>query len=116
MSLSHQTRFTGAGGVEVIPVKVEIQIETTKMITQLEKVQVLLYGTLGILRRLGLPEEVDSAILKIQRIIAALNMLRLALYAVEMASGPVGWAMAGVGIAGTVLSTGDLMYDLGRGV
>lgn len=116
MSLTHQTRFGAGGGLEVIPVTVEIQVETTKMVDQLKKVQILLYGTLGILRRLGLPEEVDSAIMKIQRIIAALNMLRLALYAVEMASGPMGWTVAGIGIAGTLLSTGDLMYDLGRGV
>lgn len=93
-----------------------LKVDSSKAVKNLLLLQTALYGILGILRRLGMPEEVDAAIIKIQRLIATLNMLRVALYSLEMASGPVGWTMAGIGIAGTVLSTGDLMYDMSRGV
>jgi hypothetical protein len=102
-------------GCEGGEINYELKVDTTKTARGLLKVQTLLYGILGILHRLGLPEPIDAAIVKIQRLISALNMLRLTLIGVEAASGPIGWAMAGIAVAGTVLTTGDLMYDMGRG-
>lgn len=57
---------------------------------------------------MGLPEDVNSAIVHIQRLISIMNQARLAAIALNMASGPVGWALAGVGLA----ATGVMVYEM----
>lgn len=98
-----------SAGCEGGDITYNLRVDTTKTARDLLKVQTLLYGTLGILHRLGLPEPIDAAIIKIQRLISTLNMLRMSLIAVEAAAGPVGWAMAGISVAGTVLTIGDTL-------
>lgn len=65
------------------------------------------YGILGILRKMGLGEDVTKAITIVQRMISTLNMLRTTMIALQLASGPWGWAMAGIGLAGTLITIGD---------
>ena len=74
----------------------------------------VLYGILGLARRMGLPEEYDKMIAKIQQLIAVLNMLRVSMIAVQAVTGGVGGTMlgktlVGVGIVGTIATFGDVM-------
>ena len=78
--------------------------------------QSLLYGTLGLLRRMGGGDEnVMRIIAKTQQLISTLNMLRISIMALQAASGPLGWGLAVIGLAGTVLTMGDVVYDSTRG-
>jgi len=61
------------------------------------------------MRRLGLGEEIGMAIAKIQHLIRTLNTLRLTMIALHAASGPVGWALALIGVATFALDFGDFM-------
>ena len=96
-------------------VSFSLEINVEKAYTNMRKLQTILYRALGLFRRLGLPENIDHAIVRMQRFIALLNQARLATIALSAASGQYGWAIAGIGLAATVVSTNDLMYDLSRG-
>ena len=52
-----------------------------------------------ILRRAGLPEDVTAGIMLLQRMIITLNAARVALIALQAATGPLGLASAGLGVA-----------------
>jgi len=84
-------------------------IDMEELKKQAMRAQLALYGTLGILRRLGLPDEVNQAMRVVQRMISTLNMLRLTMIAVQAASGPIGWALALIGISSFALDFGDFM-------
>jgi len=71
---------------------------------QLTQTLTLLYGVLGILRELGLPDEMEKVITTVMRLISVVNMLRASLMALHAASGPYGWAMAMIGFVGTTVT------------
>ena len=82
---------------------------------EVRRLQTLLYRTLGIIRHLtGGDEELTRAISLMQRAISFANQLRLAIIALQAASGPVGWGLALVGIAASSLSLQDFLYDVTR--
>jgi len=64
---------------------------------------------------MGLSEDVDKAIRRIQTAIALANALRLALIGLEAASGPIGWGFAIVGAASFALDLGAFVESEGRG-
>lgn len=57
-----------------------------------------------ILRNMGLPEDAVKAISILQRLIAVSNTLLVTLTAVNIASGPMGWAIMGLGVGSTLIS------------
>ena len=93
-------------------VSFSLEINVEEALTNIRQVQAILFRTLSLLRRAGLPENVDDAIAKVQRLIAILNALRLTLIAVQAASGPYGWALAAVGAAGTIATAMDFGTEL----
>lgn len=100
-------------------VSFSFEINLEPAMENLRQYQTLLYQTMALARRFGLPEDIDSAISKMQRMIMIANQLRLTIIALEAASGPVGWALAGVGLLTTAVTTGefigDVIYDVDRG-
>ena len=99
--------------VEDHKVSFSLEVNVDEAYRNIRRLQTLLYRTLSLLRRIGLPEEVDAAIMQIQRFIALMNMLRLTLIAFETASGPLGWAMAGLSAATFLAAVDD--FTLGAG-
>lgn len=97
--------------VEDHQVSFSLQINVDDTLEQARKLQTVLYRGLGLMRRLGLPEEIDSAIAKVQRLISILNMLRLTMIAVHVAAGPIGWALALIGVATFALDFGDFVME-----
>jgi hypothetical protein len=59
-------------------------------------------------------KNVDKAIQKIQQLTMSFMHLRMAMLAFQMASGPVGWAYAGVTGMATAISFGSIMTDIGE--
>lgn len=98
---------------ETVSFSLEINVKPTY--EDIRKVQTVVYRYISLMRRLGLPENVDDAIEKMQRLIMISNQLRLSFIALQAASGPVGWALALAGLAGTALTTGEFLYDVTRG-
>lgn len=109
-----QMSFGGKG--DLIPVTVEIEVNTVKAEASIQMLMSHLYGVIGMLRLMGLPEESNALLMKVQRIISALNMLRVSLIAVQAASGPYGLLLAGFALTGTALTAGEVLYDSTRGV
>jgi len=87
---------------------VKLNFDMREATADLVKYSVALYGVLGILNRLGLPEEAQDCIRVLQKMIATINMLRASMIALQIASGPLGWALAGVSVAGSVLTLADV--------
>lgn len=96
---------------ETVSFSLEINVE--KAYEDLRRYQTLLYRGLGLVRRLtGGDENLEHAISLMQRAIAITNQLRLAMIALHAASGPVGWALALVGLGTAALNLNDFMYDV----
>ena len=87
-----------------------------KAIDNARRLETLLFRTLGLLGRLGLPENIDQAIAKVQRLIMTIRLLHTAMIALQTAAGPIGWALAAIGIISAALTFGDMAYDYTRGV
>lgn len=72
----------------------------------------ILLRSLILTRRMGIDDDLSNAAMQIQRMIMLTNQLRLAMIALETAAGPVGWGLAGLGLAVTAFSYADfLTYD-----
>jgi len=75
-------------------VSFSLEVNVEKGYTEVRKLLTILDRTIQRLQSLGLPPHLDQAVTHIQEITAMLNQLRLALLAVQTASGPGGWALA----------------------
>jgi hypothetical protein len=67
-----------------------------------------------LLGRLGLPENIDQAIAKFQRLIMVIRLLHTSIIALQAATGPLGIALALVGIASAAISMTDLRFQSGE--
>ena len=89
---------------EVNTVTFDLELNVDKVEAEIRRVQGILQGYLGLLHRLGLPEEADAIITRLQSLMQAINSLRRALIALQtlrMAMGdPLAWAQFGL-MAGT---------------
>ncbi len=93
-----------------------LDINVTQAQSELRKVEFLLFRTLGILNRLGLPEDIQKGIAELQRLIMIVRLTHTALIALQTASGPIGWAMAGLSVATLTISAAEeFRYDETRG-
>jgi len=86
-----------------------LQLTVDQAVTELRRVQTFAYQTLSLMRKLGLPEDMEEAAVRVQRLIFVMNQARLAAIALHAASGPIGWALAGIGIAATAVTTIEMM-------
>ena len=98
---------------ETVSFSLEVNVEPAAK--NLRTLQTIAYRTLGLFRRLGLPEPIDQAIAKVQRFIAIANQARLTVIALNaaMATTPFGWILFGLSAATLVFDAGDFLMDLG---
>lgn len=92
-------------------VSFSLEVNVKQAQEDLRKLQTVLYRTLDLMQRFTGKGNVSEAITKLQRMIAICNQLRLAFLAVHAASGPIGWALAIVGVAGFTISTAETLRD-----
>jgi len=90
-----------------------LELNTEPAINNVRRLETLVYRTLGLMRRLGLPEDISQAIYKVQRLIMVLRLAHTAMIALSLASGPIGYALAAVGIASAAVSFSDMLMDTG---
>ena len=99
--------------IEEHKISFSLEVNVDEALTNIRKVQTILYRTIGLLRRIGLPPEIDAAVARIQQLIALLNMLRLTIIALATASGPYGWALAGLSAISFIVSVDDFVFGAG---
>jgi hypothetical protein len=92
-------------------VSFSLEVNVDKAYENLRKAETVLYRTLGLVRRLSGDENLDKAIAKIQEAIALINSLRLAIVAFQAATGPLGWALAGIGTVTALMTTAEMMAE-----
>jgi len=80
---------------------------------QIQQLERLIFRTLSLFRRMGLPEEVAQIIDRVQRLISVLRMLRLTFMLTQAAAGPIGWAMLAVSAATTLYEVGEVVEETG---
>jgi len=95
---------------ETVTFNLELNVE--QAISQIRRMETLLFRTLALINRLGLPEDISRAISVVQRLIMTVRMLHTAILAFEAATGPIGWALAGVGFISSMVSLGELGMEL----
>lgn len=95
---------------EVVSFSFEINVK--EAYRDIRRIQTILYRTISILRRMGLPEDVEKAITLIQRLITLLNQLRLTMIALESATGPIGWGLALTSLASTAYASATVVDEV----
>jgi len=91
-----------------------LELNVEQVIENIRKYETLLYRSLALAKRLGLPEDISQQIEKIRQLIMAIRLAHTSMIALEAASGPVGWALATVGAVSAALTFGDMAYDATR--
>ena len=94
-----------------------LDIDASRVQSTVRQVEFLIYRIFSLLGRLGLPEQIDQAIAKLQRLIMTIRLVHtalIALHTARMAAGdPLAWATAGVALAGAAVTVVDTtMYEL----
>jgi hypothetical protein len=95
---------------ETVTFNLELNVE--QALSSIRRIETLLYRIMGLLRRMGLSEDVEKAVLSIQKLIMTIRLLHTAIVALEAASGPVGWALAIVGMGTAALSASDFLAEM----
>lgn len=88
-----------------------LHVETGHATGKLREMEYILFRTVSILGRLGLPERLDGALMQIQKMITAVRILHSTMMFLEMGT-PYGWALAGVSLVAAGVMGHDLIaYD-----
>lgn len=80
--------------------------------SELRKLEISLFRILGYIRRLTGDENLSKAISHIQRLITIVRMLQVAIRALQVASGPIGWLYALTTVVGVGFAASDLGTEL----
>jgi len=67
--------------------------------------------SLGLVRRFTGQENINKGISEMQRAMMVARQLQIVMVGLESVSGPVGWALLGLGVISAAVSTGELIYD-----
>ena len=87
-----------------------LELNDALTMSNARKIELIFYRLLSLARRLGLPEDMDAAIMKIGRMTMAVRLLHGAITAIE-ASTPYGWALALVSVAGVSITTAEMTHE-----
>lgn len=76
--------------------------DVRRLIPLLNTANMSLATTIGYMRMMGLPEEMEDAMVIVQTFIITIETLRMVLRALEIEMGPAGWALILAGLIGTI--------------
>jgi len=68
----------------------------------------LLRSSASLLRKLGLPDNIQAGLMQVQRMIIVLNLLQRTIEATYVSMGPLGWVLLGISWASTIVTMVDL--------
>lgn len=99
-------------GCEGGEIDYKLTVNTANVLREIQILTGFFNSYARLLRKLGLPEEHAKLLREIQKTIMLLQKLRLTMIAVQAASGPIGWALAGIGAASFLIDTVEFGLDL----
>ncbi len=97
-----------------------LELNTSGATTSINKLQLVLYRALGLYNRicrlLGVPDDspLNKMISRVQQLVMITRQLTTTVTLLQAASGPIGWALGGLGIAGVVVSSVEFMQSTGE--
>lgn len=96
---------------------IDLECRISEMtVSEIRKLELLAYRAIGLLRRMGLPENIDEGIAKLQRLIMTIRLTHSALIALEAALIPGAGVLKLVGAGLTMAVAGVTAYDTVRGM
>jgi hypothetical protein len=96
---------------ETITFNLDIIVQGT--IDNIRKIEMIAYRSMALLKRFGLPENINQAVMYIQRFIGIIRLLHSSLNLL-MSTTPFGIlqvVQAGLGVATVAMSVGDIMME-----
>jgi hypothetical protein len=103
---------------ETVTFNLEVNVE--KAFSNVRRIELIVFRVLGlwlrICRLLNLPEDspINRVIEKVQHLTMVIRTLHTAAILLQTASGPIGWAMAGIGLASAAVTSVEFMTSLGE--
>ena len=103
---------------ETVTFNLELNVE--KAFDSSRRIELVLFRALGlwnrICRMMGVPDDSPAVkvVQKVQEVVMVVRQLHTAAILLETASGPIGWAMAGIGVVGAAITTGDFIMNIGE--
>jgi hypothetical protein len=94
-------------------IQYSLVVSTELTYSELRKIEIVLIRILSYMRRFTGDERIDAALMKISQLITAVRSAQMAIRALQVASGPIGWLYAAVSIAGAAFATGDFLNAQG---
>lgn len=91
---------------ESVEVEYALTVNVEDAMTELKRVERLIFRILGLIQRMGLPPEIEMAIRKVQQLIMTLRMLQITIN-MMLASNPVTAAIGIAGLVGTAVQFGS---------
>lgn len=98
----------------------DLEVNTTGATRGIRRLQTLFIHTLSLYNRicrlLGVPEDspINKAIARVQQFTLVIRQFTAASVLLQTASGPIGWATAGLSVAGAVVSSVEFMQSAGE--
>lgn len=102
---------------ETAEVDYVLTVNSEQAASDLRRIETILMRVLSYIKRMsGGNENIEAFVNQLQRVIIVIRAVQIALRALEMASGPIGWAYAAVAAVGVALTVNDALYDSTRGM
>ena len=108
-----QEMATLLGQLETRVDSLKARADMTEEFLTTQQFERILYRVMSIIKRMGLPENLQAAISLMSRAIMTARMLTMSLHFLEMAT-PYGWFMGFTGIISTSLSAAEITSDTMR--
>ena len=87
-----------------------LTVNTEMARSEMRKLETTIQRILGDIRRLsGGNESIDAVTMKLQEAVTAYRAWQLAITALNMATGPIGWVYAGTAVIGAAFATGSFL-------
>lgn len=87
-----------------------LELNVERAISSARQLESVFFRALALAQRLGLPENIEQGIQKIERLIMTIRLLHTAFIMLE-ASTPYGWAMALLSVSGVAITTAEMTHE-----
>jgi hypothetical protein len=95
---------------ETESVTFNLELNVEQPFNNVRRLETAFYRVLSLIRRLGLPENIDNAIMKVQKLTMVVRLLHSSINALTYST-PYGFLMSLISIVGTSLTVGEMTSE-----